>query len=80
MATLKQTKSKSNITTKARRGRQKFEIKKLEDESSRQVTFSKRRNGLFKKASERCVLCGAKIAGPALRQLGPKFWSINIPG
>ncbi|XP_021300301.1 agamous-like MADS-box protein AGL62 [Herrania umbratica] len=46
---------------KATRGRQKIQIKKLEDESSRQVTFSKRRNGLFKKASELCVLCGANI-------------------
>ncbi|XP_022762555.1 agamous-like MADS-box protein AGL61 [Durio zibethinus] len=64
MATLKQTNNKENkssSTTKATRGRQKIQIKKLEDESSRQVTFSKRRNGLFKKASELCVLCGANI-------------------
>ncbi|GMJ03626.1 AGAMOUS-like 62 [Hibiscus trionum] len=56
MATMNQTKS-----SKATRGRQKIQIKKLENESSRQVTFSKRRNGLFKKASELCVLCGANI-------------------
>ncbi|XWS40352.1 hypothetical protein CRYUN_Cryun18bG0133700 [Craigia yunnanensis] len=64
MATLKQTNNKENKksnTTKATRGRQKIQIKKLEDESSRQVTFSKRRNGLFKKASELCVLCGVNI-------------------
>nr|GEV95430.1 agamous-like MADS-box protein AGL62 [Tanacetum cinerariifolium] len=30
--------------------------------TSRQVTFSKRRKGLFKKASELCVLTGAKMA------------------
>ncbi|XP_039019248.1 agamous-like MADS-box protein AGL62 [Hibiscus syriacus] len=60
MATPKQTIS-SNTTTRATRGRQKIQIKKLENESSRQVTFSKRRNGLFKKASELCVLCGANI-------------------
>ncbi|KAK8564403.1 hypothetical protein V6N13_005371 [Hibiscus sabdariffa] len=56
MATLNQAK-----TSKATKGRQKIQIKKLENESSRQVTFSKRRNGLFKKASELCVLCGANI-------------------
>ena len=65
MATLKQTnhkkENKSSNTTKATRGRQKVEIKKLEDESIRQVTFSKRRNGIFKKASELCVLCGENI-------------------
>ncbi|KAK8613759.1 hypothetical protein V6N13_101516 [Hibiscus sabdariffa] len=60
MATLQQTKS-SNTNGKVNKGRQKIQIKKLENESSRQVTFSKRRNGLFKKASELCVLCGADI-------------------
>lgn len=60
MANLKQT-NNNKMTSKATRGRQKVEIKKLEKESSRQVTFSKRRNGLFKKASEICVLCGAYI-------------------
>ncbi|PIA46556.1 hypothetical protein AQUCO_01500242v1 [Aquilegia coerulea] len=40
-------------------GRQKIEIKRIEQEDSRQVTFSKRRAGLFKKASELCILCGA---------------------
>ncbi|XVE94087.1 hypothetical protein REPUB_Repub01dG0250600 [Reevesia pubescens] len=67
MATLKKTnnnkenQNSNTSSTKATRGRQKIQIKKLEDESSRQVTFSKRRNGLFKKASELCVLCGANI-------------------
>ncbi|KAL8512616.1 hypothetical protein ACS0TY_018923 [Phlomoides rotata] len=43
-------------------GRRKIEIKKIENLSSRQVTFSKRRLGLFKKASELCILSGAEIA------------------
>lgn len=43
-------------------GRQKIEIKKLEKKSSKQVTFSKRRAGLFKKAAELSVLCGAEVA------------------
>ncbi|KFK43925.1 hypothetical protein AALP_AA1G191900 [Arabis alpina] len=44
------------------RGRQKIEIKEIKVESKRQVTFSKRRRGLFKKAAELSVLAGAKIA------------------
>ncbi|XWS55262.1 hypothetical protein CRYUN_Cryun10bG0160200 [Craigia yunnanensis] len=56
-----QQKNKNSNTTKATRGRQKIQIKKLEDESSRQVIFSKRRNGLFKKASALFVLWGANI-------------------
>ncbi|KAF7811106.1 inositol-tetrakisphosphate 1-kinase 3-like isoform X1 [Senna tora] len=44
------------------KGRQKIEMKKMSNESNLQVTFSKRRNGLFKKASELCTLCGAEVA------------------
>ncbi|CAK8573950.1 unnamed protein product [Lathyrus sativus] len=44
------------------RGRQKTEMKKMTNESHLQVTFSKRRSGLFKKASELCTLCGTDIA------------------
>ncbi|TYK29439.1 agamous-like MADS-box protein AGL62 [Cucumis melo var. makuwa] len=44
------------------RGRQKVEMVKMPNESNLQVTFSKRRSGLFKKASELCTLCGAEIA------------------
>ncbi|KAF3445614.1 hypothetical protein FNV43_RR10790 [Rhamnella rubrinervis] len=43
-------------------GRQKIEIKKLENNNSKQVTFSKRRSGLFKKSGELTVLCGADVA------------------
>ncbi|KAM1008270.1 hypothetical protein ACFX2J_004727 [Malus domestica] len=43
-------------------GRRKIEMKVVEDSSSRQVTFSKRRTGLFKKANELATLCGAEIA------------------
>lgn len=39
-----------------------MEIKKIEDKSSRQVTFSKRRNGLMKKAKELSVLCDVDVA------------------
>ncbi|KAK1286334.1 Agamous-like MADS-box protein AGL61 [Acorus calamus] len=43
-------------------GRQKIEMKKIEKEDARQVCFSKRRQGVFKKASELSILCGAHIA------------------
>ncbi|EPS59667.1 hypothetical protein M569_15138, partial [Genlisea aurea] len=43
-------------------GRGKIEIKKIENVNSRQVTFSKRRGGLLKKARELAVLCDAEVA------------------
>lgn len=43
-------------------GRGKIEIKKIENPTSRQVTFSKRRGGLLKKAHELAVLCDAEVA------------------
>ncbi|MCL7024942.1 hypothetical protein MKW94_026057 [Papaver nudicaule] len=42
--------------------RGKLEIKKIENAASRQVTFSKRRVGLLKKAQELSVLCDAEVA------------------
>ncbi|KAK4252764.1 hypothetical protein QN277_014310 [Acacia crassicarpa] len=41
--------------------RKKIEIKKIDNITSRQVTFSKRRRGLFKKAKELATLCDAEI-------------------
>ncbi|KAL6537565.1 hypothetical protein OROMI_026099 [Orobanche minor] len=43
-------------------GRQKIKIEKIQVKNHLQVTFSKRRSGLFKKASELCTLCGVEIA------------------
>jgi pheromone receptor transcription factor len=43
-------------------GRRKIEMKMVKDSSSRQVTFSKRRTGLFKKGNELATLCGAEVA------------------
>ncbi|KAL0421580.1 UNVERIFIED_CONTAM: MADS-box protein EJ2 [Sesamum latifolium] len=42
-------------------GRRKLEIKRIEDKSARQVTFTKRRNGLLKKAKELSVLCDVDV-------------------
>lgn len=38
-------------------GRKKLEIKRIEDKCNQQVTFSKRRSGLMKKAKELSILC-----------------------
>ncbi|KAF9622955.1 hypothetical protein IFM89_035670 [Coptis chinensis] len=54
-------------------GRQKIEIKRIEQEDSRQVTFSKRRAGLFKKASELCILCGAETSIIVFSPAGKAF-------
>ncbi|XP_077241695.1 AGAMOUS-like 15 isoform X2 [Tasmannia lanceolata] len=43
-------------------GRGKIEIKMIENTTSRQVTFSKRRVGLLKKAKELSILCDAEVA------------------
>ncbi|KAG4958992.1 hypothetical protein JHK87_035625 [Glycine soja] len=43
-------------------GRVKLEIKRIENPTNRQVTFSKRRNGLIKKAYELSILCDIDIA------------------
>nr|WRW24908.1 SOC1 [Bistorta vivipara] len=42
--------------------RGKTQMKRIENSTSRQVTFSKRRNGLLKKAFELSVLCEAEVA------------------
>ncbi|KAK4340123.1 hypothetical protein RND71_041585 [Anisodus tanguticus] len=45
---------------KKTQGRRKIAIKPIDNQSGRHVTFSKRRLGLFKKASELCILTGAR--------------------
>lgn len=43
-------------------GRGRVEMKRIENKINRQVTFSKRRKGLLKKAYELSVLCDAEVA------------------
>eukprot|EP00252_Welwitschia_mirabilis_P003751 TRINITY_DN13811_c0_g1_i4.p1 TRINITY_DN13811_c0_g1~~TRINITY_DN13811_c0_g1_i4.p1 ORF type:complete len:385 (-),score=91.25 TRINITY_DN13811_c0_g1_i4:130-1284(-) len=43
-------------------GRVKLAIRRLENTSNRQVTYSKRRNGILKKAKELSILCDIDIA------------------
>ncbi|XP_054778300.1 MADS-box transcription factor 23-like [Prosopis cineraria] len=42
-------------------GRAKIAIKRIDDSTNRQVTFSKRRSGLLKKARELSILCDAQV-------------------
>lgn len=43
-------------------GRGRVQLKRIENKTNRQVTFSKRRSGLFKKAHEISVLCDVELA------------------
>ncbi|RZC82883.1 hypothetical protein C5167_045666 [Papaver somniferum] len=43
-------------------GKRRIEIKKIEDRKKRNVAFTKRRHGLFKKAADLCQLTGADIS------------------
>ncbi|KAF1885208.1 hypothetical protein Lal_00029097 [Lupinus albus] len=54
-------------------GRGKIEIKKIENANSRQVTFSKRRAGLLKKAKELAILCDAEVAVIIFSNTGKLF-------
>ncbi|KAF4382014.1 hypothetical protein G4B88_006646 [Cannabis sativa] len=59
------TVNNDNRNTQSRRinrGRRRVSMTRMTNESNLQVTFSKRRSGLFKKASELCTLCGVQIA------------------
>ncbi|KAF8731837.1 hypothetical protein HU200_015780 [Digitaria exilis] len=55
------------------KGKQKIEIKPIESEEARQVCFSKRRQGLFKKASELSILCGAMVGTIVFSTIGRSF-------
>ena len=54
-------------------GKNKIEIKKIENSNSRQVYFSKRRMGIFKKANELAILCGIEIAIIVYSPIGKAF-------
>ncbi|XP_028246819.1 agamous-like MADS-box protein AGL29 [Glycine soja] len=59
-------------------GRRKIEIAEVKDPNTRQVTFSKRRSGLFKKANELSILCGVEIA-MVVFSIGNKPYSFGHP-
>ncbi|GKU92531.1 hypothetical protein SLEP1_g6244 [Rubroshorea leprosula] len=58
---------------KKTRGRQKIEMKKIENEDDKLITFSKRRTGIYKKASELVTLCGAEIGFVVFSPAGKPF-------
>nr|AAG35773.1 putative MADS box transcription factor [Hemerocallis hybrid cultivar] len=60
-------------------GRGKIEIKKIENSTNRQVTYSKRRSGIMKKAKELTVLCDADVSIIMFSSTG-KFSEYCSPG
>ena len=52
---------REKASTQAKRKRGRVELRRIEDRTSRQVRFSKRRSGLFKKAYELSVLCDVRV-------------------
>ncbi|XP_073013929.1 MADS-box transcription factor 22 isoform X2 [Typha latifolia] len=53
--------------------REKIQIRKIDNTTARQVTFSKRRRGLFKKAAELSILCDAEVALIVFSSTGKLF-------
>lgn len=58
--------------------RGKVQLKRIENATSRQVTFSKRKNGLLKKAYELSILCDAEVAVIVFSQKGTLFKFASI--
>ncbi|GMI74637.1 ARABIDOPSIS NITRATE REGULATED 1, AGAMOUS-like 44 [Hibiscus trionum] len=54
-------------------GRRKIVIQRIDNSASRQVTFSKRRNGLLKKARELSILCDAEVGLIVFSSTGKLF-------
>ncbi|MED6175683.1 MADS-box transcription factor 27 [Stylosanthes scabra] len=57
-------------------GRGKIVIRRIDNSTSRQVTFSKRRNGLLKKAKELAILCDAEVGVMIFSSTG-KFYDFS---
>ncbi|KAF3322975.1 agamous-like MADS-box protein AGL62 [Carex littledalei] len=65
--------SPSPLKRKRTSGRRKLPLEKIEKLNARQVCFSKRRKGLFHKAYEISVLCGAHVEVLAFSSAGNPF-------
>ncbi|XP_006340411.1 agamous-like MADS-box protein AGL29 [Solanum tuberosum] len=79
----------------ARSGRKKIRIEKIQNKKKRDVTFSKRRTGLFKKETELSALCDSpsvmvifspenkstvySIGYPSVNSIMDKFMKVNPP-
>lgn len=69
---------KISMARKMAGGRRKIEMKMIPSKSARQVAFSKRRLGIFKKANELCILTGCEI-GIVVFSPGGKAFSFGHP-
>ncbi|KAF7849635.1 hypothetical protein BT93_L0442 [Corymbia citriodora subsp. variegata] len=58
---------------KQRRGQRRNEMKQIENEDRRLVTFSKRRSSIYKKASELVTFCRAEVGVVVLSPSGKPF-------
>ena len=54
-------------------GRGKVQLKRIENTANRQITFSKRRNGLLKKACELSILCEVDVGLLIFSATGKSF-------
>ncbi|KAI5437942.1 MADS-box transcription factor anr1, variant 3 [Lathyrus oleraceus] len=61
-------------------GRGKIVIRRIENCTSRQVTFSKRRKGLIKKAKELAILCDAHVGLVIFSATGKLYEYANTSG
>uniref|UniRef100_A0A7N0VFD4 Uncharacterized protein n=1 Tax=Kalanchoe fedtschenkoi TaxID=63787 RepID=A0A7N0VFD4_KALFE len=60
-------------TSSDKMGRGKVELKRIENATNRQITFSKRRYGILKKAFELSVLCEAEVVLLVLSSSGHSY-------
>ncbi|KAG5052425.1 hypothetical protein JHK87_004623 [Glycine soja] len=67
-----------NIIKNTKGRQKKIEIKKMSNKRNLQVTFSKRRTGIFKKASELTTLCGMNLA-VIMSSPGNRVFSFGSP-
>ncbi|KAL5775755.1 hypothetical protein ACOSP7_013312 [Xanthoceras sorbifolium] len=65
-------------SSKKTRGKQKISIKRIENEDDKMITFSKRRSGIYKKASELVTLTGAEV-GVMMFSPSGKLYSFGHP-
>ncbi|KAJ8762017.1 hypothetical protein K2173_006619 [Erythroxylum novogranatense] len=61
------------MASKKTKGRQKIEMKEIAKEDDKLITFSKRRSGIYKKASELVTLTGAEVAFVVFSPTGKPF-------
>ncbi|KAM3404936.1 hypothetical protein ACQJBY_007811 [Aegilops geniculata] len=59
-------------------GRKKIVIRRIENKAARDICFSKRRQGLFRKANELAVMCSAEVAAVVYSPAG-KAYSFGHP-